>query len=65
MAGFILEFLGRIPEEGDIVEYKDIRLTVKAMDGVRIDKVELHRFQNLQDAPQDAPQDGHGNGRGL
>lgn len=65
VAGFILEFLGRIPEEGDIVEYKDIRLTVKAMDGVRIDKVELHRFQNLQDAPQDAPQDGHGNGRGL
>jgi len=33
---------------------------VKAMDGVRIDKVELRRFQNLQDAPQDGPRNGSG-----
>ena len=56
VAGFILENLGRIPEEGDFVEYKDMRLTVKAMDGVRIDKVELHRFRS----PQDNSQDGQG-----
>ena len=49
VAGFILDSLGRIPEEGDIVEYKNIRLTVKAMDGVRIDKVELRRIPRAQD----------------
>lgn len=49
VAGFILDSLGRIPEEGDMVEYEDIRLTVKAMDGVRIDKVELRRFHSPQD----------------
>ena len=53
VAGFILDFLGRIPEEGDIVEYGDIRLTVKAMDGVRIDKVELRRVHGAQVDAQD------------
>ena len=43
VAGFILDRLGRIPEEGDVVEYGRLRLAVKAMDGVRIDKVELRR----------------------
>ncbi|PKB68818.1 MAG: hypothetical protein BZY81_00810 [SAR202 cluster bacterium Io17-Chloro-G4] len=58
VAGFILDSLGRIPEEGDIVEYEDLRLTVKAMDGVRIDKVELRRFQIAQDG--NGPQEGAG-----
>ena len=53
VAGFILDSLGRIPEAGDIVEYGDFRLTVKAMDGVRIDKVELRRLRGTQDAAQD------------
>ena len=43
VAGFILDRLGRIPEEGDVVEYRDLSLAVKAMDGVRIDEVELRR----------------------
>ena len=49
VAGFILDSLGRIPEPGDIVEYRDIKITVKAMDGVRIDKVELRRIRNERD----------------
>lgn len=49
VAGFILDKLGHIPEEGDVVEYQDLRLTVNAMDGVRIDKVELRRFHSSQD----------------
>ena len=49
VAGFILDKLGRIPEEGDIVEYQDLRLTVKLMDGVRIDRVELHRSHSSRD----------------
>ena len=44
VAGFILDRLGRIPEEEDVLEYQDLRLTVKAMDGVRIDQVELRRI---------------------
>ena len=43
LAGFMLDRLGRIPEEGDEVEYRDLRLTVKVMDGVRIEQVELRR----------------------
>ena len=43
VAGFILDHLGRIPEEGEKFEFKDLSLTVKAMSGVRIDTVELRR----------------------
>ena len=43
LAGFMLHQLGRIPDSGDIVEYGDLTITVKAMDGVRIDEVELMR----------------------
>ena len=49
IAGFILDRLGRIPEEGDMVEYRDLRLTVKVMDGVRIDKVGLRQVPTGQD----------------
>ncbi len=41
LAGFMLQRLGRIPEIGDAVEFRDLRITVKVMDGVRIDEVEL------------------------
>ena len=43
LAGFMLAQLGRIPETGEVVEYRNLSLTVKAMDGVRIDQVELMR----------------------
>jgi len=43
VAGFILDRLGRIPEEGDVVEFENLRLTVKEMSGVRIETVELIR----------------------
>ena len=43
LAGFVLHRLGRIPEIGDSLEYADLSITVKAMDGVRIDEVELLR----------------------
>ena len=43
LAGFMLVQLGRIPEIGDVVEYRDLSITVKVMDGVRIDEVELMR----------------------
>ena len=49
VAGFILDRLGRIPEEGDVLEYRNLRLTVKTMDGVRVDEVELRRVHGGRD----------------
>ena len=49
MAGFILDHLGRIPDEGDIVEFNDLRLTVKTMSGVKIDTIELRRVHSETD----------------
>ena len=43
VAGFILDSLGRIPEEGEVVEFGNLKLTVKAMSGVKIETVELIR----------------------
>ena len=53
LAGFILAQLGRIPETGDSVEHNDWRITVKAMDGVRIDQVELTQRQPQTAAAED------------
>src|SRR5919106_2191931 len=44
VAGFILAQLGYIPERGEILEYRDLKLTVKTLDGVRIEEVELQRL---------------------
>ena len=43
LAGFILDWLGSIPETGDVMEFGDLRITIKAMEGVRIEEVELRR----------------------
>ncbi|MBC8078489.1 MAG: HlyC/CorC family transporter, partial [Chloroflexales bacterium] len=41
LAGFILEQLGRLPQPGDAVHYKNARLTVLEMQGPRIRRVEV------------------------
>jgi len=41
VAGFILDRLGHLPHEGEAVEYQGLRLTVKHMDGLRIEQVDL------------------------
>ena len=43
VAGFILDCLGYIPEIGEIVEYENLKMTVRAMNGVRIEMVEVQR----------------------
>jgi len=45
LAGFILDRLGSIPEVGDVMEFGDLRITIKAMEGVRIEEVELRRIK--------------------
>lgn len=41
VAGFVLARLGRIPKAGDTLTWRDLRIEIVDMDGVRIDKVLL------------------------
>lgn len=43
VSGFIIELLGRIPSEGEVAEYKDIKFTVLKKDFRRIVKVNVVR----------------------
>ena len=43
VAGFMLDRLGHIPQVGDGLEFQDWQLTVKVMDRVKIEEVEVHR----------------------
>ena len=53
VAGFLLDSLGRIPDEGDIVEFENLSFTIKVMSGVKIEEVELRR--TVADQPEAAP----------
>ena len=44
VAGFILDQLGYIPEPGEIVEYRHLKVTVRSMNGVRIEEVLVQQF---------------------
>jgi putative hemolysin len=39
VAGFVLSRLGRIPKAGDVLTWRDLKIEVVDMDGLRIDKV--------------------------
>lgn len=41
VAGFVLARLGRIPKAGDTLTWRDLKIDIVDMDGVRIDKVML------------------------
>ena len=43
VAGFILEHLGRIPQEGDLLHHDGLRLVVTQMRGVKIETVTVTR----------------------
>ena len=47
VAGFILDQLGYIPEPGEIVEYGDLKVTVRSMSGVRIEEVLIQQFEGV------------------
>ena len=46
VAGFILDRLGRIPQVGDGVDFQDLKLTVKTMERVKIEEVEVRRTRS-------------------
>ena len=54
VAGFVLDRLGRIPQVGDAVKFQDLKITVKAMDRVRIEQVEVRRTRTV-DEPIPSP----------
>jgi putative hemolysin len=43
VAGFVLARLGRIPKSGDTLTWRDLKIEIVDMDGVRIDKIMLTR----------------------
>ena len=46
LAGFILDRIGRIPDVGDALEFGDLRFTIRTMERVRIEEVELRRLNS-------------------
>jgi putative hemolysin len=46
VAGFVLARLGRIPKAGDTLTWRDLKIEIVDMDGVRIDKVMLSGVGN-------------------
>ena len=40
VAGFMVSELGRIPQEGDVVDLEDGELRVTAMDGAAVEEIE-------------------------
>jgi putative hemolysin len=52
VAGFILDRLGYIPEAGEIVEYRNLKLTVRSMSGVRIEQVLVQQVEPATEGVQ-------------
>ena len=49
LAGFVLEQLGDIPDEGDSFEYKDLTFTVTEMDENKIEKIRVKVNENPEE----------------
>jgi putative hemolysin len=45
VAGFVLARLGRIPKAGDTLTWRDLKVEIMDMDGVRIDKILLTKIE--------------------
>ena len=43
LAGFILERLGHIPQEGEQLSYNDLFMEIKEMKGLKIERIEIQR----------------------
>ncbi|MCL1853719.1 MAG: hemolysin family protein [Peptococcaceae bacterium] len=45
VAGYVIGFLNRIPEEGDVAEIGDLRFEIVKMDGLRIDRMKISALE--------------------
>ncbi len=50
VAGFVLDLLGRIPREGEQIKYKDMKLVITEMQGVKIANIRLTREKHAASA---------------
>ncbi len=48
VAGFVLARLGRIPKAGDTLTWRDLKVEIMDMDGVRIDKILLSKIDGTR-----------------
>ena len=51
VAGFAISLLGKIPEEGDTVEWRGLRFVVEKMSGRRVLQVSVQRMRDHEEAP--------------
>ena len=49
LAGFLLDRLGHVPEVGEHMNFNSLRFTVRRMDGVKIEDVEVLRLAPVQE----------------
>jgi putative hemolysin len=61
MAGFVLYQLGRLPEQGEVLRWRDLTIEVVDMDGLVIDKL-LVQKRPLGDDGEPADDDAAGAG---
>jgi putative hemolysin len=58
LSGMVMWLLGRLPQTGDVVTWKNWRLEVVDLDGKRIDKVLASSIPEVQaQAPDEPPPD--------
>lgn len=50
VAGFVLDLLGRIPKTGQKLKYKDLKITITEMKGLKIEKILLTKEKRESDA---------------
>ena len=50
VAGFVLDLLGRIPREGEQIKYKNMKLVITEMQGVKIANIRLTREKHAASA---------------
>ena len=49
LSGLILDILERIPAEGELIEWKNFQFEISKIDGARIDKVIVRKFNTEED----------------
>jgi putative hemolysin len=52
VAGFVLYLMGRIPKQGDQLKYKNFKLVITRMTGIRIEEVLLTKEKTVKEPPE-------------
>ena len=55
VAGFILHLMGRIPKQGQQIKYRDLKIVITRMKGLKIEEVLINREKAQKDEPSKSP----------